>query len=201
MSRYSKTLEDRLKQIVVDTNDCWLWQGSLTHDGYGHFGFGGKVVRAHRWFYEQIRGLIPVGLTLDHLCRVRRCVNPWHLEAVINKINVLRGNGRAAKAARQLYCVHGHKFSGRNGRQRICKECIKQSSHRIYLKNKENLIERKKSAARFFAYRVFPNPQPCERCGSLKADRHHENYDKPLEIVWLCRRCHGQHHAARAVGR
>ncbi len=67
---------------------CWLWTGPLTKTGYAHFGVGGRTLAAHRYAYGL--SAIPAGLTLDHLCRVRHCVNPAHLEPVTQGENSRR---------------------------------------------------------------------------------------------------------------
>jgi len=77
---------------VVIGESCWLWTGPLNPGGYGTN--GGRL--AHRVVYERLIGQIPAGLTLDHLCRVRNCVNPQHLEPVTIAENLRR---RPAKAA------------------------------------------------------------------------------------------------------
>src|SRR5690348_12502203 len=61
---------------------CWHWLGGRLNEGYGELRRpeSTKSVRAHRVSYEYYRGPIPEGLKLDHLCRNRDCVNPWHLE-------------------------------------------------------------------------------------------------------------------------
>jgi DNA-binding transcriptional regulator YiaG len=66
---------------------CWIWTGSLNAKGYGRC-FGGM---AHRRYYEEYIGPVPEGRTIDHLCRVRNCVNPEHLEAVSHAENCRRG--------------------------------------------------------------------------------------------------------------
>lgn len=71
---------------------CWIWQGYLDKDGYGqHRNHQGRVCRAHRLFYENAHGQIPLGKQLDHLCRVRNCVRPDHLEVVTGIENTRRG--------------------------------------------------------------------------------------------------------------
>lgn len=78
---------------------CWIWQLKIA-GGYGHIKFKGEDFHAHIYYYEQYRGRLPEyarlkkGRTheLDHLCRVRECVNPWHLELVQRNVNVRRGN-------------------------------------------------------------------------------------------------------------
>lgn len=99
---------------VVKTATCWLWTGALDSDGYG------KLVRDHRQWYAHryayiVSGLsIPDGLTLDHLCRVRHCVNPDHLEPVTSIENLRRGHGRAARNRRATECQYGHPFDNAN---------------------------------------------------------------------------------------
>jgi hypothetical protein len=77
------------KYIIEDRGyltPCWIWAKGFYSDGYGQR----RHQRAHRWMYEQIVGPIPEGLTLDHLCRVKACVNPDHLEPVTSAENVRR---------------------------------------------------------------------------------------------------------------
>ena len=93
---------------------CWVWPGSLRH-GYGRVGLpDDTVVMAHRWVWERLRGPIPEGLVLDHLCRNRACVNPAHLEPVTDRVNILRGVGWAGIKARQTHCKRGHEFTPEN---------------------------------------------------------------------------------------
>jgi DNA-binding CsgD family transcriptional regulator len=75
---------------VVDENGCWIWQRGLSETGYGLTGTGAD---AHRRMYENDRGVVPDGMNLEHLCRVRACVNPWHLEPVTPQENTRRGAG------------------------------------------------------------------------------------------------------------
>lgn len=77
---------------------CWVWQGSDDGDGYGTVRRDRRTLKAHRFYYEQVRGPIPDGLQLDHLCRIRRCVNPAHLEPVTQAENMQRGVQARKKA-------------------------------------------------------------------------------------------------------
>jgi HNH endonuclease len=70
---------------------CWLWQGALHSAGYGFLSVGGRNQLAHRVAYRLFVGPIPDGLELDHLCRVKHCVNPAHLEPVTTAENLRRG--------------------------------------------------------------------------------------------------------------
>lgn len=117
---------------MVDKNGpkgCWLWLGFLKR-GYGVVRRDGRKWAAHRFFYELLVGPIPDGLVIDHLCRVRNCVNPQHLEPVTNAENLARGEGPNAKALRDNTCIRGHEFTPENTyyrpsrpRVRICKSC------------------------------------------------------------------------------
>lgn len=112
---------------IIDDTGCWVWQTNLS-DGYGYLSnVGGRRVRAHRYVYERMREPIPEGMTLDHLCRNRRCVNPDHLEIVTIRENTLRGDTITGINAAKTHCLRGHPLSGanlyeRNGR-RHCRAC------------------------------------------------------------------------------
>lgn len=72
---------------------CWVWQGSLNDRGYGRHGSHKMGTRmAHRVYYEKANGPIEEGMVIDHLCRVRCCVNPDHMEVVTNIVNIHRGD-------------------------------------------------------------------------------------------------------------
>ena len=98
---------------ATDRN-CWLWIGTKDGSGYGLLYINGHLVKAHRFAYELLVGSIPEGLTIDHLCRNRACVNPDHLEPVTMRTNLLRGNGWAAQNARKAHCPQGHPFDEQN---------------------------------------------------------------------------------------
>ena len=99
---------------------CWPWRGWINDGGYGIVATGGDLpraihIRAHRLAYELVhRAPIPPELTIDHLCRVRHCVNPAHLEVVTKGVNVLRGETVAARHARVTECPRGHPFDAVN---------------------------------------------------------------------------------------
>ncbi len=95
------------------------------------FSYLRKTVYAHRFSYRHHVGEIPEGLELDHLCRIRHCVNPLHLEPVTGKVNLMRGDTHAAINASKTHCPYGHQYSGDNLRiayngQRFCRACRKK---------------------------------------------------------------------------
>lgn len=108
---------------------CFLWLGTLVN-GYGRMMVGGTHYLAHRMAYELKHGPIPDDLVIDHLCRVRCCVNPDHLEPVSNFENIARGFGIGVKNAEKMSCKHGHPYTPENtywrpnGKGRDCKQCI-----------------------------------------------------------------------------
>jgi hypothetical protein len=101
---------------------CWLWMRSLSPDGYGWASLAGRTSQAHRLVYVLINGDPPSGLTLDHLCRVRHCVNPDHLEPVTNAENLRRGNTPTGWDRCQK-CGGEFSWIGRRARQRRCLPC------------------------------------------------------------------------------
>ncbi len=137
IAAHKAKFEARLWSLIERTATCWIWHGPLDRDGYGryHGGVGkaanGHPVRAHRWVYETLRGPIPTGFTLDHLCRNPGCVRPDHLEAVTMKENLARGRGVGALNAAKTHCHAGHPLSGDNLRGsagcRVCRTCIRET--------------------------------------------------------------------------
>jgi HNH endonuclease len=104
-----------LTRVNIDPRTiCWEWQRARQGDGYGHISVAKRLVRAHRLSYEIFRGPIPDGLTLDHLCRNRACVNPHHLEPVTCRENILRGESPFALRARKTHCPLGHEYTPAN---------------------------------------------------------------------------------------
>lgn len=115
---------------------CWPWDGYRMDCGYGQARHGDKVTCAHRLAYEMLVGPIPKGLVIDHLCRVRECVNPAHMEPVTNAENIRRGEGGAHWAAK-THCPQGHPYEGDNlyidrRGSRNCRTCSAASGRASY---------------------------------------------------------------------
>ena len=92
------------KVNIDNVHLCWEWQAYRNAKGYGVAADGGKIKLAHRVSYTKVRGEIPDGLTIDHLCKNTSCVNPFHMEVVtVSENNRRRNTGR-----RKLYCKRGH---------------------------------------------------------------------------------------------
>ncbi|KKN74894.1 hypothetical protein LCGC14_0386430 [marine sediment metagenome] len=141
---------DNFWSRVLKTDTCWLWRG-VTSQGYGRSPIrcDGKYIYAlaHRVAYEELVGPIPEGLQLDHLCRVRNCVNPAHLEAVTSGENTRRGDTGKNNAIK-THCPKGHPYDEENTRilpngWRVCKECahIHHNNHYWRKKLSRNLWE------------------------------------------------------------
>jgi hypothetical protein len=126
----ASTLARLLRTFDRPGNDmCWLWKNAPATNGYGQFFIDGKRRAAHRVVYELLLGPVPVGLVLDHLCRVRLCVNPHHLEPVTDEENIDRSpvhNGA------KTHCKRGHDFTTANtylqpSGGRRCRTCAAES--------------------------------------------------------------------------
>lgn len=106
---------DRIEKVTE--SGCWIWMGEIgkrKNEGYGKFSLHQVRHVAHRLVYELVKGPIPDGLYPDHLCRVRCCVNPDHIELVTNRENILRGVGMGARHAKRTHCSKGHEFTPEN---------------------------------------------------------------------------------------
>lgn len=76
--------EDLLDQVLIDEQTgCWLWEGKCNNAGYGRL--GRQFV--HRLAYEVWIGPIPEGVKVDHVCNVRKCLNPLHLRLATTSQN------------------------------------------------------------------------------------------------------------------
>lgn len=122
-------LPDRIKnKIAIRESGCWEWTGGKTHGNYGVVCVDRRTQRAHRITYQLLVGRIPTGMQLDHLCRNHPCVNPSHLEPVVCRENIRRGESHIAENMRKTHCPSGHAYTPENTwvsklGYRYCREC------------------------------------------------------------------------------
>jgi len=126
--------------VIEGPGGCWLWTGHLNDGGYAQTAMSAKAVgdytpgaryrcTVHRWTYELHIATIPAGLDLDHLCRVRHCVNPWHLEPVTRSVNLKRAVGIGSQWSKRTHCKNGHEYTAENtyrsarDNARVCRQC------------------------------------------------------------------------------
>jgi hypothetical protein len=144
-------LEQLLSHTTIIATGCWLYDHRVMPNGYAQID---KHDYAHRVSYELFRGPIPPGKELDHTCHSldlscqernacihRRCINPWHLEPVTHRVNLLRGRTFIAQEAAQNTCKNGHLFDAvwqdGNGKvKRRCKTCKNTQVRASYYRRK-----------------------------------------------------------------
>jgi len=147
----TQTLEARFRAMVEKTgplwngSSCWIWRGAKdnVNDGYGVIRSGGgrklsRTQKAHRVSYELLVGPIAAGLEIDHLCRVRACVNPAHLEPVTRAENNRRGKSSQVLSdfwRLKTHCLRGHPFDDANtyvtrAGRRHCRACTALSGRK-----------------------------------------------------------------------
>jgi hypothetical protein len=126
-----------VEKYTVNEDGCWLWTASLDRRGYGQFFDGSTMVKAHRFSLAMAGQTLVQGLHVDHICRVRRCVNPDHLEQVEPAENWRRGAG----LGQQLWtppptCSQGHPRTPENTKKTkrgpTCRLCFNEKARRRY---------------------------------------------------------------------
>jgi len=132
--RAVKPIASRLEENIerITESGCWLWLGAPDVGGYGRFWVNGRSEQAHRVSYRLFFGEIPKGLQLDHLCRVRGCVNPSHLEPVTLGENIRRG---VSHNGNKTHCPSGHEYTEENtyifpAGGRGCRECNRKNQRK-----------------------------------------------------------------------
>lgn len=124
------------RSVITDAG-CYEWQGTADRSGYGKTSFQGRFASTHRLAYKHLGPEFDHQLTLDHLCKNRRCWRIDHLEPVTMQTNVHRGDGWAGLNARATHCRQGHEFTPANTRvrqrpdkgtapQRQCRQCDRE---------------------------------------------------------------------------
>lgn len=125
--------------INRDPSGCWLWTAKIGRNGYGRYA---EAELAHRVAYELWKGPIPAGLEIDHLCMVKHCVNPDHLEAVTHAENLRRRDLIYGIRTAVTECPHGHPYDSTNtylspSGRRQCRECARIRAARNRAKGKK----------------------------------------------------------------
>lgn len=134
---------DRFWSHVDAEGDCWLWTDYVDPHGYGRFNEARvRYWRVHRYAWHHLVGPIGDGLVLDHMCKVKICLNPDHLRPVTQTENTMAGESFSAKNARKTHCKNGHELTpdniyknGKNGRR--CKICQKADAKRYRQRQRE----------------------------------------------------------------
>lgn len=166
------------ERVEVDENGCWISTYSVASHGYAQIGWqkDGKthMVLAHRAAWVHVNGQMPLGMTLDHLCKAKRCVNPEHLRMLPNYENARRTSGRDWPLG---YCVNGHPNSelvkAANGPTN-CGICARESRERY--------------ALRVASGEVIPRhtrPARCRRGHDMTGD----NAGRAKRGEWFCKAC------------
>ena len=133
-------IKKRFFDKVKKTDTCWIWFGAITGVGYGSMKIDGISEAAHRVSLMIVDRDIPVGMLVDHTCRVRVCVNPKHLRIVTARINSIE-NSMSIPAINimKTHCINGHAFLGKNvlTRKRLsggrkCRECDRTEARERY---------------------------------------------------------------------
>lgn len=143
MSDFQAYIRNR---VSVAPSGCWVWQLSCDPDGYGYGCFQQRRRKAHRLSYEAFKGPIPDGLQIDHLCRVRNCVNPDHLEAVTCGENIRRGEtgGRLKAECKRGHSFAEHGFRTKRGVQ-LCRECTRIRSKATYARHRATVCAKQRA--------------------------------------------------------
>lgn len=130
---------ERFIDKIAITDNCWIYRGHITSQGYGRIHIGKTSYLVHRLMFIEKYGEIPRGLVLDHLCRNRACINPDHLEMVTNLENIKRGiDGEWNRI--KTHCPQGHEYNKKNthykirtnrrGFNRVCRLCSRNYMRR-----------------------------------------------------------------------
>lgn len=179
------SFRDRLATYSGD-NYCWLWPQKTGAGGYAYTSVPdgnkpkGKRVSAHRLAWEILRGPIPKGLVLDHLCRNRHCINPAHMEAVTQGENLKRGETRTAENVRKTKCPQGHPYdiflTVSGGPARRCSICIKARKKKYYDRDTKDpdRLARRKAISRKFYESLQADPAKAEK----HKEYHRQQYAK-----------------------
>lgn len=142
----AKSWQERYWEKVNKTETCWLWTGAVADHGYGTHLVDGRTRLAHRLAVQLSGRVIPPKMQVDHLCRVRRCVNPEHLEIVTPRVNTERGMAPTMITHVTGICKRGHSMEDaiivrrKDGRvSQRCRPCQQASNARSEARRKAEL--------------------------------------------------------------
>ena len=140
-----KQLKRFIDKVDFRITGCWEWMAYRDKDGYGMFKVKGKMKRAHRVSYEHFVGVIPPKpYEIDHKCKVTCCVRPDHLEVVLHRENIMRGDlpqVTRERCAAITHCPRGHEYTAMNTRiernekgyrTRKCRRCQRMRDRRRF---------------------------------------------------------------------
>ena len=169
---------------------CWIWTGPQGHGGYGqaYSRRPKSPTGAHRVAYELVVGLIPEGLTLDHLCRTPLCVRPDHLRPCTMRENLHAPGSRTPPAvnAAKTHCIHGHVLAGANlvpsrFGHRVCRACHTQRKKVYAARRVRPLVTRR-------AYRPkYGESHPLAKMNRVAVSVVHHLLQKGVSAVRLAR--------------
>lgn len=113
-----------LARTTAGPGECLVWTGKLDRYGYGVIRVDGRYTGPHRALWIAVNGEIPPGLVVDHLCRVRHCVNLDHLEVVTSQENIRRGEGpgRPRQNVPGGACSKGHELTEKSSSWRVTRD-------------------------------------------------------------------------------
>jgi len=151
----AKKHPDHLPEDRGYETPCWIWQGGHDRNGYGWVNRPEHAGVPHVMYYKRVHGPIPKGLELDHLCKVRDCVNPDHLEAVTRAENMARSNAPSMVNKRKTHCKHGHEFTPENIYRpptqpgtRLCRIChARRNAERVERERAQRAAQEERRAA------------------------------------------------------
>lgn len=131
------------EQVQELPDGCWMWTGAVSRVSYGAFSAASQTFPAHRYSYELFVGEVPAGLEIDHLCRMRECVNPLHVEPVTHAENMRRASlaykadpGRYLHSLRiEATCKRGHEKVGRK-----CARCMNDRQYTRYWSRRLSIV-------------------------------------------------------------
>lgn len=183
-SGYPEALIESFWARVQKGDGCWEWQAGKSGAGYGQLSVDGEKVYAHRFSYEVSVGLIPAGLSIDHLCENKPCVNPAHLEPVTHAENLARYRER------RTHCKWGHELTPENTyeyvdskgyKKKRCRECLREKQRRLNARRREENPPEAKAPATHCKYdheyteaNTSYTPEGwrrCRECDRIKAHR------------------------------